>query len=399
MVFLTRWAGFPNGMAASQRIRMLSMAMAEGGLDVTVLCLDATEREPYIENRRPSGEYNGIHFEYTTGTTIRPERFFKRNILRLKGLLRGMLRLVQFSRQGCLDGIYFWITVQRITFVQSFFLLLANFFKIPAVIEVNERPWSIQDHPSFLERRISPVKGLAGAISISDYLNEWMQMEAKRIGKKDFAAIHIPILVDTAEQTLREYPAGKPVVLFAGSTDYDTTIRFIIDSMMVVWRNCPECRLMITGTRSGDPTGEQLIQDIRKRSLLGLVEFTGYLTRPELLDRYASSWALLIPLFEDVRSKARFPTKIGEYLASGRPVVTNSVGTVNRYLHDGVNAFVCPPNDPFLYGKKIMEAIEDKERSQAVGLGGRKVAEERFHYSVYGEVLSRYVESLGKRSL
>jgi len=46
----------------------------------------------------------------------------------------------------------------------------------------------------------------------------------------------------------------------------------------------------------------------------------GFVPRPELLRLYRQSSLLLAPLFDDVRSEARFPTKIAEYLGSGRPV-------------------------------------------------------------------------------
>ena len=67
---------------------------------------------------------------------------------------------------------------------------------------------------------------------------------------------------------------------------------------------------------------------------------------PSFSSSTPAAHGLLIPLFDDVRSTARFPTKIGEYLASGRPIVTTAVGEMPRYFEDGVTAFISAPDDP-----------------------------------------------------
>ena len=40
-----------------------------------------------------------------------------------------------------------------------------------------------------------------------------------------------------------------------------------------------------------------------------------------------------------------FPTKLGDYLASGIPTVVTSAGEVPNYLPDGVSSFIAKPGD------------------------------------------------------
>lgn len=42
---------------------------------------------------------------------------------------------------------------------------------------VNERPWTLKKKPSWLERRISPLKEISGVVGISDYLLDWVASE------------------------------------------------------------------------------------------------------------------------------------------------------------------------------------------------------------------------------
>ena len=120
---------------------------------------------------------------------------------------------------------------------------------------------------------------------------------------------------------------------------------------------------------------------MREPGLAARVDLVGYLSRAELLALYERAHALLIPLFDDQRSRARFPTKIGEYLAAARPVVTNSVGEIPRYFTDGVDAIVCPPGDPVAFGRAIADLLSDPARAALIGRRGRRVAETRFHYA------------------
>jgi glycosyltransferase involved in cell wall biosynthesis len=119
--------------------------------------------------------------------------------------------------------------------------------------------------------------------------------------------------------------------------------------------------------------------------------------RDKLLELYAQSRALLIPLFDDDRSRARFPSKIGEYLAAARPVVTTHVGEIDRYLTNGVNAYASVPGDAAAYAESIVEILDDPAAAADVGRAGRRLAEERFHFSLHGASLYGFMESLAKQ--
>jgi glycosyltransferase involved in cell wall biosynthesis len=393
IVFFSRWIGFPHGMAASQRMGLLARAMVENGMRVKVLCMGVSERPSLIENSQVVGTYKGIEFEYTTGTTVRSESFLTRNWISLKGVMKAIITLLKLKFKGQVDCAYCWLTVQQLTTVRACFITLLKILRISVVIELNERPWTLQEKKNLLEKRFSPLSGVRGVIVISSFLCEWTKQEAARIGET-ISFVKIPILVDVNEQKPDIFPSGTPSVLFAGSPYYDQTIQFIFDAMSIVWEKHSSCNLIITGCRSDDPGGVWVSKEIKNRKLESKVWLAGYLPRQELLEKYSTSWGLLIPLFDDTRSKARFPTKIGEYLASGRPVVTNSIGEATNYLEDGVNAFICPPDNYQLYGKKIIEVIENRERAEKIGLSGRQLAEKEFHYSHYGKALQDFFKAL-----
>jgi glycosyltransferase involved in cell wall biosynthesis len=393
IVCIARTFGFPNGMAPTQRLRLMARALVEQSVAVTVLIMWVSESPQLIENTRVRGEWHGVHFEYTTGTTIRSPHFFVRRWVEMLGIVRALCCVFRLSRHQGIDSLYLYDASMHITMAYWLFVVLARLINVPVAIELNERPWSLKPNSWVIERRTSPLLGVRGAIVISDFLNEWVNAESSRRGRS-VTVLQMPILVDVNEVSPRDTFSETPTVLYAASPAYEESFAFILEAMEEVWRVLPSYRLVVTGRHPILCAHSGTLCEPEKRGALGPVEQAGYLTRPELLRRYTEASALLVPLFDDIRSKARFPTKIGEYLTSGRPVITNRVGQVARYFEDGVNAFVCDPGDARLYGQTILRALQDPIRASQVGVAGRRLAERCFHYANYGEALARFFDSL-----
>lgn len=397
VLVLGAYMRFPHGMAPTQRVRLLARALREAGASVRVLCLQAVERPPHVENTVVRGEYEGIPFEYAAGTTVRHDSFVMRRLIAAWGWTHGAYELWRMRREGRLDIVYLWFWDPPPSLRRNAFLTLLKLMHVPVVSELNEQPWHLRQTP--LDRWISRLIGVSGYVSISDYLTRWVRAEAQRDGRC-LEVIQIPIVVDVNEQVPTDYPCGEPLIAFAGSPVYDETIRFILAAMERVWKDVPTCRLVVTGADPSDPAARWLVAEAAQLSAESRVSFSGYLTRPDLLRLYGRAHALLIPLFDDVRSQARFPTKIGEYLAAARPIVTTAVGEIPRFFEDQVNAVVCAPGDAGLYGAKIADLLRDPDLAASIGRRGRATAEAHFHYSQYSQALFRgFAAVAGDRSL
>jgi glycosyltransferase involved in cell wall biosynthesis len=326
---------------------------------------------------------------------VRHESFLARRLIAAWGWIHGALRLAQLRRDHRLDLVYLWFWTPRPALHLLFYTLLLRLLRVPIVREVNESPWSHKADATTLERLWSPVAGMDGAVTISAELHEWAAREDH--SHRSFRIVDVPILVDIHEHAPVAYPARASLVVFSGAPVYDKTIRFIFSALQQTWQSHPSCRLVITGSARGDPAGEWLWDEVQKAGLAKRVDLVGYLSRPELLDLYARAHALLIPLFDDQTSRARFPTKIGEYLAAARPVVTNSVGEIPSYFTDGVDALLCPPDDPVKFGLAIADLLSDPARAELIGRRGRRVAETHFQYALYAQPLAEAFTEIADR--
>lgn len=96
-------------------------------------------------------------------------------------------------------------------------------------------------------------------------------------------------------------------------------------------------------------------------------------------------------------SHAGFPTKLGEYLAGGTPVITNDTGDIATVLKDNENGFLvndcCVDNIKEVLNKCFALNHETyiKMRSSA-----RRTAEEKLDFSVYADSLCSFLESLNR---
>jgi glycosyltransferase involved in cell wall biosynthesis len=386
---------FPKGMAITQRERLISKGLVENGVKTTILCLKALEQRP-LQNIEHKGYYQGVYFEYTPGTTIRPGSFIKRRWLELKGIIVAILKLVSLKANGETFCIYLSTAmVMNLSLTGIIFRTLAKLLNVPLVVEIVERPWSLKDKPSYLECKISPIIGATGVIVISDYLYNWVQVESNRISKR-YSTLYIPTMVDIQEQSNGSCSVlmDEPKLLFAGSPLYKETIRFLFNSMEYVLKQYPRCKLILTGWEKTDPHGFWIESEEIEQSVKDNIIFEGYLPRNDLLELFKECNALLIPLFDDIRSKARFPIKIGEYLLSGRPVITNNVGDIPKYLKNNLSAFICNPGDPKAFAELIIEALSDPAQANVIGQNGKDIALQCFDYSIWVKNLSVFIRAL-----
>ena len=158
---------------------------------------------------------------------------------------------------------------------------------------------------------------------------------------------------------------------------------------------CEDYRLLLIGGANTN-TLEKINRKAQELGIFDSIEiYSEYLQDDEVLKLYVGAEALLAPLSNDVRSLARFPSKLADYLYSGRPVVTSAIGEINKYLRDGNSAFLANPGDINEFAQKISDAVSSKSRN-IVGVNGKQVAESEFSIRTQGLNLKNLIEKIIK---
>jgi glycosyltransferase involved in cell wall biosynthesis len=401
ILLLTHDFGFPEGYAATLRARLMSRALIHAGASVRVICARFSEVPPDIVNTRSSGFYEGVEFRYTGGSTVRASSFVGRRLVDTRSLAVSLADIRRWRRAGELDAVYLYAAPKRWSAFTQTYVTALNAMKIPVVLEVNETPWPLMEERSIIEKRLSPLRGVSGALVISEFLEHWVAREAARLDRT-VPSLRVPILVDADEaRDIAPTAAGdRPFVVFACPPQRSDLFRFVIEAMDTVWKLGRGCDLVITGPSLHQEENQwlkEIVDSAAGNRGLGTVTWLGSVPRATLLGLYKEAEALLVPLAEELNTQARFPTKLGEYLVSGTPVVASDRGELRRFLRDGESVFLALPDGPEAFGRRIADALDDPVTAKQVAQRGCEVATQEFDYRRHATVLHEWFAAVAAR--
>jgi glycosyltransferase involved in cell wall biosynthesis len=118
--------------------------------------------------------------------------------------------------------------------------------------------------------------------------------------------------------------------------------------------------------------------------------------RNELPAYLCSALLLVLSRPKNIQAEGGFPTKLGEYLATGRPVVVTKVGEIPEYLTDEVNAFLAEPDNADAFALRVLYALSNAELADKVGANGKKLAYSTFNYKVQSQNLISFISNLNQ---
>ncbi|MGH2565880.1 MAG: glycosyltransferase, partial [Ginsengibacter sp.] len=155
-----------------------------------------------------------------------------------------------------------------------------------------------------------------------------------------------------------------------------------------------DIKLILVGDCKVESFQKKLEHIIEEKNCKNNIIFTGKVERlkvPELLNG-ADALALARP--DSMQAEGGFPTKLGEYLATGKPVIITSVGEICNFLKDGENAFVAKPGNVNSFSEKITQVFADYPKAMEIGKNGEQLVYNEFNYFKQAEKLADFIESL-----
>ncbi|MEX1027721.1 MAG: glycosyltransferase family 4 protein [Candidatus Paceibacterota bacterium] len=126
------------------------------------------------------------------------------------------------------------------------------------------------------------------------------------------------------------------------------------------------------------------------------IELRGWLSdRREALTAMASCDALVLLRGDNLASRACFPTRIPEFLLSGKPVITSAVGDIAEYLVDGENArLISPTCSAKALIRVFHELAAHRDAAIKIGRNGTTTAKHHFCHLKHGRRLAHFLRSL-----
>ena len=86
-----------------------------------------------------------------------------------------------------------------------------------------------------------------------------------------------------------------------------------------------------------------------------------------------------------------FPTKLVEYLASGRPVIVSSISDVPYFLHNNENAILLTDNSIQEIVESMKFIINNPDKASRIGINGKKTARDEFNNVIESRKIINHV--------
>lgn len=128
--------------------------------------------------------------------------------------------------------------------------------------------------------------------------------------------------------------------------------------------------------------------------LRGHVKFWGRVSDDEVRAKLSGSDALLFTRLSGRAAQAAFPTRLPEYLMSGRPVIASAVGDIPRYLEDGREAILVTADSEDSLADGILRLLAMPDHGRAVGEAGRRKCLTCFDYRTRCQELTEFLRRL-----
>jgi glycosyltransferase involved in cell wall biosynthesis len=370
--------GFPNGAGAVSRVRCYARGLADAGADARVLVVGVrSPHEPDDGNTRVKGSWRGVPFEYATGATRGARTMPGRRLQELRALRR--LAGIVLDREERLDAVLYYGVVPRWLIPLR---MMCSAARVPLLQDLSEFPGINYPHRGRLRRAAHLARVRAdmwlpdGFIVITSFLYDHLRPRVRRRAWM----LKVPIMVEAGLFANAVEPVPG-LVSYAGNLGHVEEIEDLIAAAASASRRVPGLHLEIIGAAS--PARREAIErSIRARGMEGRVRLVGQVAADDMPQRLARASALVLARADGVFSRAGMPTKLGEYLATGRPVVVTATGDVPLYLHDGVDSYLVAPGDTDGLAHAMERALTDP-RAADIGACGRGVALSCFDPAVH----------------
>lgn len=399
-VVIAGWIAYPFGAASGARVRLYAKGLHACGFGVRILSTRQLPERP--EDRQPDGTlaFEGIPYETTAGILRRDGAAGWRRARRFWAATRAaQTRLAALIRNGEVDAVLAYsrsfLTLHRI-------VSTCRTTRTPLVADAVEwfepsRYRLGRFNPHYLDNALGRshcVRRCSGVIAISAYLE-------RHYRARGMPVLRIPAMGDVAPAAPQP-PAPAATrdfnLIYVGSFKPGDGFEETLEAVRLARaRHCP-VRLTVMGAARWPSTrrNPSLQQSIAVLQGQNALQLAGRVTDEDYRQRLQTAHALILARTPGITAEAAFPTRIPEFLSTGRPVITTAVPDVPDYLTDRVHAHVVPLSAPLpgTIADRILELHRDPAAANAIGAAGAAQAARCFDYRHHTRRLADFLRSL-----
>jgi glycosyltransferase involved in cell wall biosynthesis len=373
MIYIFTSEPFPHGMASTNRIISFAHGFQYHNENVKVVCMRRTDYQDSQFNHEIKGIYRNIPFQYLSNSTVKSNSYL---IRRLEVALMNF-RLLIFS--------LFYVESHSLILYYAAVNTPALILRMASRLKRSSFIKEESEHPSVYAKSNNSLSAWVfsllhydlfdGLLLMTNPLIEYFRNEMHY----EKPILHVPMSVDLDRFQLANVPKKWHIVYCGELNDEKDGVGILIEAFTRISVDYPAYKLILIGSAQSKAKLEQYQQMVKDFGITDRVLFLGKKSNDEMPVYLLEASVLVLPRPASVQAQHGFPTKLGEYLATGNPVIVTSVGEIPKYLKDGVNAYIAEPGSVESLVAKFKELLENQISAIQIGKNGKETALKYFN--------------------
>lgn len=233
-------------------------------------------------------------------------------------------------------------------------------------------------HPIFIPLRIyyKLCKRINGLFVISQqlksfYINKGIPAENIHV---------INMIVDSKRfENIQSSRHSEKYIAYCGTVSKGKDgIDLLLKAFVKYHQHFPNRHLAILGPFWNDCSISDF-NNLLPTSVKPFVKFAGRVSPDEIPGWLCDAEMLVLARPKNKQSRYGFPTKLGEYLLTGNPVIVTTVGDISLFLHHKENALLTTPGDISELVECMKWISENPMEAKKMGINGATCAREKFN--------------------
>ena len=315
----------------------------------------------------------------------------RKNYYQLKSIFKAKRILHELAFKKKIDGlVIFTIDILPIYFLMK----AARVLDIKVFHERTELPYAL-GRQTIKEKALlrfylnNLIPKFDGIFLISDKLIRYIK-QFNNATKKLLTVVDLSFF-QTSKSSLYPFPYIGYCGTISGSKD---GVPILIEAFAKIADQFPLVKLVLVGNNSDKITIKDTLDSIAKFGVEKKVIFSGLIERETMPAILCNAQILVVAKPDNEQNSGNFPIKIGEYLATGVPIVVTSVGEIPLFIQDGENGFLAIPGSAESFAQKMRTALENPQKAKEIGQKGRLVAEKLFDYKLQSAIMANYIKEV-----
>ena len=367
-IFIVNTLPIPSGNASVNRLLSYAKELVPLGNDVTVLSSGKSEEK--------EGVIDGVKY---------------RNYGYL-GLIKALVAIMKALKKEKPD-VAILVSNSLLLIYPIWFTCKTKGIKL--LQEKSEFPFVLKK-TSFLGRLYAKIyvgttyKLFDGLIVMTKPLMEYFKDKVR----KNARLFEMPMTVDVDRFLIAKGPSeyGDYIAYCGDMAGNKDGVMNLIEAFDIASKQIKDVSLLLIG---GSSNPDELVKIRQYVDSLNndRIRFYGRADRAEIPQLLVNARALALARPSSLQSSGGFPTKLGEYLSTGNPVIVTKVGDIPHYLNEG-NAFVVEPDDNKAFAEAIVRVFADYDKAKEIGTKGKDVAMSVFNAKVQAGRLNEFIQSI-----